>query len=115
MNLTRTIAYTTQGTRWTSSRPECKKSIHSQTSDTVLNLPRQLQTSAAVGNDRYNGMVDCFRKIIKHEGYTSLPHTLTTTELTPSSASRLYRGISAPILMEAPKRYLPLPHHTPMY
>ena len=33
-------------------------------------------------------MVDCFRKIVKNEGF-----------------SRLYRGISAPILMEAPKRY----------
>ena len=33
-------------------------------------------------------MVDCFRKIIKNEGF-----------------SRLYRGISAPILMEAPKRW----------
>lgn len=33
-------------------------------------------------------MVDCFRKIIKNEGF-----------------SRLYRGINAPILMEAPKRY----------
>ncbi|EPE04986.1 mitochondrial 2-oxodicarboxylate carrier 1 [Ophiostoma piceae UAMH 11346] len=32
-------------------------------------------------------MVDCFRKIIKNEGF-----------------SRLYRGISAPIMMEAPKR-----------
>lgn len=32
-------------------------------------------------------MVDCFRKIVKNEGF-----------------SRLYRGISAPILMEAPKR-----------
>ena len=32
-------------------------------------------------------MLDCFRKIIKNEG-----------------ASRLYRGITAPILMEAPKR-----------
>ena len=32
-------------------------------------------------------MVDCFRKIIRNEGF-----------------SRLYRGISAPILMEAPKR-----------
>jgi len=53
----------------------------------VVKTRVQLQTSAAVGNDRYNGMVDCFRKIIKHEG-----------------ASRLYRGISAPILMEAPKR-----------
>lgn len=32
-------------------------------------------------------MVDCFKKIIKHEGF-----------------SRLYRGITAPIMMEAPKR-----------
>ncbi|OQE80095.1 hypothetical protein PENNAL_c0048G10883 [Penicillium nalgiovense] len=48
----------------------------------------QLQTGAPVpGADHYNGMFDCFRKIVKNEG-----------------ASRLYRGISAPILMEAPKR-----------
>ncbi|CAI7653003.1 unnamed protein product [Penicillium crustosum] len=47
-----------------------------------------LQTGAPVpGVDHYNGMFDCFRKIVKNEG-----------------ASRLYRGISAPILMEAPKR-----------
>ncbi|GAB7363918.1 hypothetical protein MBLNU230_g4481t1 [Neophaeotheca triangularis] len=39
------------------------------------------------GQDHYTSMVDCFSKIIKNEG-----------------ASRLYRGISAPILMEAPKR-----------
>ncbi|OQE00409.1 hypothetical protein PENVUL_c052G01264 [Penicillium vulpinum] len=39
------------------------------------------------GVDHYDGMFDCFRKIVKNEG-----------------ASRLYRGISAPILMEAPKR-----------
>jgi hypothetical protein len=29
---------------------------------------RQLQTSTG-GADHYNGMVDCFRKIIKTEGY----------------------------------------------
>ena len=34
-------------------------------------------------------MVDCFRKIVKNEGFL-----------------RLYRGITAPILMEAPKRYI---------
>lgn len=39
------------------------------------------------GQDHYNGMVDCFRKIVANEGF-----------------SRLYRGITAPILMEAPKR-----------
>jgi solute carrier family 25 2-oxodicarboxylate transporter 21 len=35
----------------------------------------------------YTGMVDCFTKIVKNEGF-----------------SRLYRGIGAPIMMEAPKR-----------
>ena len=48
---------------------------------------RQLQKGKGVGEEGYNGMVDCFRKIIRNEGF-----------------SRLYRGISAPILMEAPKR-----------
>ncbi|KAA8566830.1 hypothetical protein EYC84_009929 [Monilinia fructicola] len=52
----------------------------------VVKTRVQLQTSSA-GPDGYNGMVDCFRKIIKNEG-----------------VSRLYRGIEAPILMEAPKR-----------
>ena len=51
-------------------------------------MRRQLQTGKGVGEDSYNGMMDCFRKIIKNEGF-----------------SRLYRGISAPIMMEAPKRY----------
>ncbi|KAM5346494.1 hypothetical protein ACJ41O_009499 [Fusarium nematophilum] len=53
----------------------------------VVKTRVQLQTNTAAGADAYNGMLDCFRKIIKHEGF-----------------SRLYRGISAPILMEAPKR-----------
>ncbi|MCJ1399807.1 Mitochondrial 2-oxodicarboxylate carrier 2 [Xylographa trunciseda] len=53
----------------------------------VVKTRVQLQTGKGVGDEYYNGMVDCFRKIIKNEGF-----------------SRLYRGISAPILMEAPKR-----------
>ncbi|KAL1899775.1 hypothetical protein Sste5346_002641 [Sporothrix stenoceras] len=53
----------------------------------VVKTRVQLQTGTGTGPDSYNGMVDCFRKIIKHEGF-----------------SRLYRGISAPIMMEAPKR-----------
>ncbi|KAF2088777.1 mitochondrial 2-oxodicarboxylate carrier protein-like protein [Saccharata proteae CBS 121410] len=53
----------------------------------VVKTRVQLQTASAVGEDRYNGMLDCFRKIIRNEGF-----------------SRLYRGINAPILMEAPKR-----------
>ncbi|RDW66214.1 hypothetical protein BP6252_09849 [Coleophoma cylindrospora] len=53
----------------------------------VVKTRVQLQTGTGTGADHYNGMVDCFRKIIKNEGF-----------------SRLYRGIEAPILMEAPKR-----------
>ncbi|KAL7799191.1 mitochondrial carrier domain-containing protein [Trichoderma ceciliae] len=53
----------------------------------VVKTRVQLQTGKGAGAEAYNGMLDCFQKIIKHEGF-----------------SRLYRGISAPILMEAPKR-----------
>lgn len=54
----------------------------------VVKTRVQLQTGkAAAGADTYNGMFDCFSKIIRNEGF-----------------SRLYRGITAPILMEAPKR-----------
>ncbi|OAX84972.1 hypothetical protein ACJ72_00652 [Emergomyces africanus] len=53
----------------------------------VVKTRVQLQQGAGAGEEAYNGMVDCFRKIIKNEGF-----------------SRLYRGITAPILMEAPKR-----------
>jgi solute carrier family 25 2-oxodicarboxylate transporter 21 len=53
----------------------------------VVKTRVQLQTGTGTGADHYNGMLDCFKKIIKNEGF-----------------SRLYRGISAPILMEAPKR-----------
>ncbi|KAI5819771.1 putative mitochondrial 2-oxodicarboxylate carrier protein [Pyronema omphalodes] len=53
----------------------------------VVKTRIQLQDNNAKGADRYNNMFDCFKKIVKQEGF-----------------SRLYRGISAPILMEAPKR-----------
>ncbi|KAJ2896535.1 Mitochondrial 2-oxodicarboxylate carrier 2 [Zalerion maritima] len=53
----------------------------------VVKTRVQLQTGKGAGADAYTGMVDCFQKIIRHEGF-----------------SRLYRGITAPILMEAPKR-----------
>ncbi|EEH08039.1 mitochondrial 2-oxodicarboxylate [Histoplasma capsulatum G186AR] len=53
----------------------------------VVKTRVQLQEGAGAGEEAYKGMVDCFRKIIKNEGF-----------------SRLYRGITAPILMEAPKR-----------
>lgn len=41
----------------------------------------------AAGGDTYTGVIDCLTKIVKNEG-----------------PSRLYKGITAPILMEAPKR-----------
>ena len=54
----------------------------------VVKTRVQLQSNVPVpGQDHYTSMMDCFRKIIKNEG-----------------ASRLYRGIAAPIMMEAPKR-----------
>lgn len=53
----------------------------------VVKTRVQLQQGKGAGEEGYNGMVDCFRKIVKNEGF-----------------SRLYRGITAPILMEAPKR-----------
>ncbi|PWY81863.1 2-oxodicarboxylate carrier 2 [Aspergillus heteromorphus CBS 117.55] len=53
----------------------------------VVKTRVQLQGAPVPGQDYYNGMFDCMRKIVKNEGF-----------------SRLYRGISAPILMEAPKR-----------
>ncbi|KAL2149312.1 hypothetical protein VTH82DRAFT_8660 [Thermothelomyces myriococcoides] len=53
----------------------------------VVKTRVQLQTGKGSGADAYSGMLDCFQKIIRNEG-----------------VSRLYRGITAPILMEAPKR-----------
>ncbi|KAL2430594.1 Mitochondrial citrate transporter D [Exophiala dermatitidis] len=54
----------------------------------VIKTRVQLQGKAPVpGQDYYTGMLDCFKKIVKNEG-----------------PSRLYRGIGAPIMMEAPKR-----------
>uniref|UniRef100_A0A6B2LC97 Uncharacterized protein n=1 Tax=Arcella intermedia TaxID=1963864 RepID=A0A6B2LC97_9EUKA len=47
----------------------------------------QLQRTAADNVRVYNGVVDCFRKIIQQEGFL-----------------QLYRGIVAPICAEAPKR-----------
>lgn len=53
----------------------------------VVKTRIQLQHGNVAGNEGYTGVLDCFRKIIKNEG-----------------ALRLYRGITAPILMEVPKR-----------
>ncbi|ODV68528.1 mitochondrial carrier [Hyphopichia burtonii NRRL Y-1933] len=48
----------------------------------VVKTRQQLATT-----DAYNGTIKCIKKIVKEEGF-----------------SRLYKGITAPILMEAPKR-----------
>ncbi|KAK9459087.1 mitochondrial carrier domain-containing protein [Lipomyces oligophaga] len=54
----------------------------------VVKTRVQLQVGGgSAGSEAYTGMLDCFSKIIKNEG-----------------VGTLYRGISAPILMEAPKR-----------
>lgn len=52
----------------------------------VVKTRMQLQTSST-GPDSYKGLFDCLNKIIKREG-----------------PKQLYKGISSPILMEAPKR-----------
>ncbi|RGB30753.1 mitochondrial carrier domain-containing protein [Rhizophagus diaphanus] len=52
----------------------------------VVKTRFQLQVSGA-GGEAYTSIMDCFKKIIKNEGF-----------------SRLYRGILPPILVEAPKR-----------
>ncbi|GAA6062933.1 hypothetical protein JCM10212_005946 [Sporobolomyces blumeae] len=54
----------------------------------VVKTRMQLQVGKPVaGAEHYNGMVDCFRKIIAREG-----------------AGRLYRGLVPPLMLEAPKR-----------
>ena len=53
----------------------------------VVKTRIQLQHGVVVDGQGYNGVLDAFRKIAKNEG-----------------VSRLYRGITAPILMEVPKR-----------
>lgn len=53
----------------------------------VVKTRIQLQTAEPGTPGAYTSMLDCFGKIVKNEG-----------------ASRLYKGITAPIMMEAPKR-----------
>lgn len=53
----------------------------------VVKTRIQLQTAPQGSPEAYSSMIDAFRKIVKNEGF-----------------SRLYKGITAPILMEAPKR-----------
>ncbi|GAA98857.1 hypothetical protein E5Q_05545 [Mixia osmundae IAM 14324] len=53
----------------------------------VVKTRIQLQGGSKAGGTQYNGMVDCFRKIIAEEGF-----------------GRLYRGLIPPLMLEAPKR-----------
>lgn len=40
--------------------------------DTLTGLNSQLQQGGGAPGEGYNGMFDCFRKIIKNEGYVYL-------------------------------------------
>ncbi|KHJ35554.1 putative mitochondrial 2-oxodicarboxylate carrier 2 [Erysiphe necator] len=53
----------------------------------VVKTRIQLQSNKSVQINPYGGMLDCFQKIVQNEGF-----------------ARLYRGIEAPVFMEAPKR-----------
>jgi solute carrier family 25 2-oxodicarboxylate transporter 21 len=53
----------------------------------VVKTRFQLQVGSGAGGEAYTSIMDCFKKIVKNEGF-----------------SRLYRGILPPILVEAPKR-----------
>ncbi|PSN62981.1 mitochondrial 2-oxodicarboxylate carrier protein-like protein [Corynespora cassiicola Philippines] len=53
----------------------------------VVKTRIQLQHGRSSDGRGYNGVVNCFRKIVQHEG-----------------VAKLYRGITAPIFMEVPKR-----------
>ena len=54
----------------------------------VVKTRMQLQVGSGTGSGvAYNGVIDCLGQIVKREGF-----------------SRLYKGISSPMLMEAPKR-----------
>lgn len=57
------------------SKPECKPIAIERVSLLILNSTRQLQTGKGTGEEAYNGMVDCFRKIIKNEGYDEAHRT----------------------------------------
>lgn len=54
-----------------------------------LTLDSQLQQGAgAAGEEGYNGMFDCFRKIIRNEGYVSFPLSHS-----PGSVTRRRRSV----------------------
>ena len=53
----------------------------------VVKTRMQLQSSTVAAEEKYKGLVDCVSRIVKREGF-----------------KQLYKGISSPFLMEAPKR-----------
>lgn len=54
------------------SKPECTISTY-RAIDRYTDEPySQLQTGKASGAEAYNGMVDCFQKIVRNEGYASV-------------------------------------------
>jgi len=59
----------------------------------VVKTRIQLEYGTAKIGQEYNGVMDCFKKIARNEG-----------------VMRLYRGITAPILMEVPKRHVAAGH-----
>lgn len=56
------------GTLLTLSRLECLSPETPDPSRANLQCDRQLQTGVGAGADAYNGMLDCFRKIVANEG-----------------------------------------------
>jgi hypothetical protein len=70
------------GILWTSSKRECKSKTLEMCRLGCSYLCRQIQTGKGVGEDSYNGMVDCFRKIIRNEGY---PSPLSPIPVLPSN------------------------------
>ncbi|CCD24956.1 mitochondrial 2-oxodicarboxylate carrier NDAI_0E01400 [Naumovozyma dairenensis CBS 421] len=56
-------------------------------SSSTIPLSSSSKAAASTISENYTGVIDCLSKIVKKEGF-----------------SRLYKGISSPMLMEAPKR-----------
>lgn len=52
----------------------------------------QLQQGGGAPGEGYNGMLDCFRKIIKNEGYACLPYA---PRFSPRLTGRIY--IASPV------------------
>jgi hypothetical protein len=83
-SVTKTLADPmTSGTHWMLLRRECTSLLFGLVKQTRIDfhIGRQLQTGKGTGADHYNGMLDCFRKIIKNEGYEIQPRCARNIEL----------------------------------